>query len=53
MLSDLSGVLNKALDIGRVIFGNGRGDEKGTSSLGRGITEGLKGLLGTRDSNQP
>jgi uncharacterized protein involved in outer membrane biogenesis len=54
MLTDLSSVLNKALDIGRIIFGNGQDAKNGTSSLSRGITEGLKGLLKTQeDTEQP
>ncbi|MBN1361401.1 MAG: AsmA family protein [Sedimentisphaerales bacterium] len=47
MLNDLTGVLNKALDIGRIIFGNGQDGASGSADLRQGITEGLKGLLKT------
>jgi hypothetical protein len=53
MITGLTGALDKALDIGRVIFGNGQKTgsalEKGAEELGRGIAEGLKGLLGPKD----
>jgi len=49
MVTGLSSVLDKALDIGRGIFGNGQ-DAKG---VGKGISEGLKGLLSTEKKEQP
>jgi hypothetical protein len=49
MIADLTGVLGKAVDIGRVIFGTGQDAgsslEKNAERLGKGITEGLKGLV--------
>ncbi len=45
MLTDLTGALEKALDIGRIIFGNG---SDGRSSL----SEALKNLLKTEDGRQ-
>ena len=52
MVTGLTNVLSKALDIGRVIFGNGAtagsSQEKAAEKLGKGITEGLKDLLGPK-----
>jgi hypothetical protein len=49
MISGLSSVLDKAIDIGRIIFGNGQNGssslQKGAEEIGRGITEGLKGIV--------
>ena len=49
MISGLSGVLGKAIDIGRIIFGSGQDGAstlpKGAEEIGRGITEGLKGII--------
>ncbi len=49
MVSGLSTVLDTALDIGRIIFGNGQDGssvfEKGAEEIGRGISEGLKGIV--------
>ncbi len=42
MISGLSTVLDKALDIGRIILGNG---QSGAGEIGREITEGLKGII--------
>jgi hypothetical protein len=42
MTSGLSGVLDKAVDIGRIIFGSG---QNGAGETGRGITDGLKSLV--------
>ncbi len=42
MISGLSNVLDKAIDIGRIIFGNGRDSAE---QIGRGITEGLKDVV--------
>lgn len=42
MISGLSGALDKAIDIGRIIFGNG---SNGGGQIGREITEGLKGIM--------
>lgn len=53
MLKDLTGVLNKALDIGRIIFGGSQNTQGGDGRSGRGISEGLRGLLGTRNSDEP
>jgi len=50
MVGELSNVLNKAIDFGRVIFGNGknggRQGEGAATELGRSVTEGLKNLIG-------
>lgn len=48
MIGDLSSILDKAIDIGRIIFGNrrtGTDSKKGAGSIGEGISEGLKDLL--------
>ena len=42
MISGLSNVLDKAIDIGRIIFGNGKDSAE---QIGRGITEGLKDIV--------
>jgi len=42
MISGLSNVLDKAIDIGRIIFGNGKNSAE---EIGRGITEGLKDIV--------
>ena len=42
MISGLSSVLDKAIDIGRIIFGNGKNSAE---QIGRGITEGLKDIV--------
>ena len=42
MISGLSNVLDKAIDIGRIIFGNGKNSAE---QIGRGITEGLKDIV--------
>lgn len=42
MISKLSGALDKAIDVGRIIFGN---DRDGTGEVGRGITDRLKGIV--------
>jgi uncharacterized protein involved in outer membrane biogenesis len=46
MISGLSTVLDTAIDIGRTIFGNG---QSGAEEIGRGITEGLKGIIKQKD----
>jgi hypothetical protein len=46
MLTGLSTVLDKALDIGRIILGNG---QNGAGEIGRGITEGLKGIIAPKE----
>ncbi len=55
MVSGLSNVLDTAIDIGRIIFGNGKEGssafEKGAEEIGRGITEGLKGIIKPKDEN--
>ncbi|MEN6337605.1 MAG: hypothetical protein ABFE01_25410 [Phycisphaerales bacterium] len=50
-IGEITGVLDKAIDIGRTIFGDkkteGQPQEKtGTGDLGDKVTEGLKGILG-------
>ncbi len=56
MVSGLSNVLDTAIDIGRIIFGNGKEGssalEKGAEEIGRGITEGLKGIISPKDEKK-
>jgi hypothetical protein len=49
-VSEISGILDKAIDIGKIIFGPGgtTPDGKQQDSLGESVTEGLKDLLGGR-----
>lgn len=56
MLNGLSTVLNSAIDIGRVILGTGQdagGVQKSVEDIGKGVTEGLKGLLGPKKQEEP
>jgi len=53
MIGDLSTILNKAIDIGRIIFGNndsGSNSKDGADNGGPGISEGLKNLLKPKDA---
>ena len=54
-ISGISGVLDKAIDIGRIIFGSKKnGDDNqsgGTSGVGQKVTEGLRDLLGGSKSS--
>lgn len=50
MIDSLGTVLDTAIDIGRIIFGT-RKEE--IENIGKGITEGLKGLLKPQDQQQP
>ncbi len=49
-LGEITGILDKAIDIGRMIFGPGQqtdqNQQKGTQDLGKSVTEGLQDLLG-------
>jgi hypothetical protein len=49
-VGEITGVLDKAINIGRTIFGPGKaGDpnqQKGAQDLGKTVTEGIKGILG-------
>jgi len=47
MISGLTTVLDTALDLGKVILdtGAGEGIQKGVEDIGKGVTEGLKGIL--------
>jgi len=49
-LGEITGMLGKAIDIGKIIFGPGKqGDQnqqKGTQDLGKSVTEGIQDLLG-------
>ncbi|OHB64013.1 MAG: hypothetical protein A2Y77_16185 [Planctomycetes bacterium RBG_13_62_9] len=47
-VNEITGILDKAMDIGRIILGPGRTDpdQKGTQDVGKSITEGLQDLLG-------
>jgi hypothetical protein len=48
-LGDLTSLLDKALDLGRIIFGpsENSGDTQKDGDLGKTITEGLKGIIGS------
>jgi len=53
MIGDLSTILNKAIDIGRIIFGNndsGSNSKDGADNDGPGISEGLKNLLKPKEA---
>ena len=45
---EMTSILDKAIDIGRIIFGPGKTNSDGsqTDSLGKSVTEGLKDLIG-------
>ena len=48
-VGEITGILGKAVDIGRMIFGPGKSGEpnqQGTQDLGKSITEGIQDLLG-------
>ena len=49
-IGEISGILDKAIDLGRIIFGPQKPDsqnkQQGTQDLGTTVTEGIKDLLG-------
>jgi len=47
-IGEMTSILDKAIDIGRIIFGPGKTNSDGsqTDSLGKSVTEGLKDLIG-------
>lgn len=47
-IGEISGILDKAIDIGRIIFGSGgkTPDGRQQDSLGKSVTDGIKDLLG-------
>lgn len=55
-IGDLSNVLDKAIDLGRVIFGPGKDEggkrEGAAGELGRSVSEGLKNILGPNASEE-
>lgn len=52
MITGLNGALNKAIDIGRFIFGNDPNGGNEAEKLGRGIIEGLGGLINGSNTDQ-
>ncbi len=52
-VGEISGVLDKAIDIGRMIFGSPRSSEPNRSGdLGKSVTEGLQDLLGGKKKKE-
>ena len=49
-IGEMTSILDKAIDIGRIIFGPGKTNSDGsqTDSLGKSVTEGLKDLMGVK-----